>query len=645
MKKVIVISVALLSLVACSNKTDVRKVAEAVIDNAPAHLDYVHYTGSVFTQSLAEFVVQTGSRKYRAMAEGIIDDFIAGKGEERGSFISYYTGGPLVPEMVRAGYSKAAPMAAATAERMWKEQNRNRDGLMIPFWSDLAPKNGMFVDCVLAVSTYFLYEGLNEGNVEYMDFAAWTALKTYEDLYDPESGLVNQARAVRWMAEGQVTEDCWSRGNGWLSMGLAALLRDLPKDNKYRADIERVSADFYTAVLKWQGPDGLWHQEMTWHDSYPELSGSGLLLCGLGRAIEAGVIDRDTALPAFRIGIEALLRYVDADGNTGNTCSGCLAWGDGTKAAYASHSYFYNEVHSFGPVVFALTEALALGIKKVDTELGAGLEGKVPACHVRQITERKNDLAWENDRAAFRIYSTTANGKVSSGVDYWAKKCDWPVVENWYASGDYHTDRGEGCDFYTVGRRRGLGGIGIWTGDKLLVPDPYSGYKVLKESPQCISFELSYPDIKDGDVTYSLSEEIEMILGTNFYRKRITLSQPEDSNALIAVGLSGFGNAEVTREGNVLSVIEALEPKGKEDKGAEGVVLASAIVAEPALFAGFASEGDDSLILLKPLSEGSICFVGVAWNKDNRIGDPWKKWPAILKANTFESLNNQYSSL
>ena len=634
----------------CTKGTDVRAVAEKVIDRGPEYLDYGHYTGTVFTQSLAEFVGQTGSRKYRKMAEGIVDSFADGSLKGYGSFISYHTGGPIVPQMALMGYAPAEDLAKQTAARMWVEQPRNLDGVMLPPWKGIREKNGIFVDCVLAVPTYLLYSGLLEGNREdYLDYAAWMAIKTYEDLYDPASGLVNQARAVNWLEEGQRTSDCWSRGNGWLSMGLAALLKDLPRENRYRADLERVCRDFYTAVLRWQGEDGVWHQEMTFPDSYAEMSGTGLLLYGLGRAIEAGVIDRETGLPAFKRGLAGMLRYVDMAGNVGNTCSGCLAWGDGSKEAYAGHDYFCNEVHSFGPVVFALTEALALGIRRVDAELGEALEGKVPACHVRQVSERKNDVAWENDMAAFRIYSQEVKKKVSSGVDYWAKRVDYPIVEQWYSLNDkgldYHHDRGQGCDFYGVGRNRGIGGVGVWTGEELLVPEPYVECRILQDSPSKAAFELVYPPIEKDGAKYELSEKVEMVLRTPFYRKSIILRHTGSDKVMVAVGLTDFGAAEAV-ENDAACTLSLLEAIGEESQAnsPEPELIAGAVVADPLRFAGFASYGKDRLLLMEPNDDDapSVCFVGVAWNRDLRWRSLRKKWPKTLADNTFEALSEQY---
>ena len=108
-----------------------------------------------------------------------------------------------------------------------------------------------------------------EGEQEYIDYAAYMTLKTFEDLRDQKSGLVHQARAVMWMDTGKITGDCWSRGNGWGAIALAALLKDFPRENPRWPRIQALSADFFKAVAKYQDADGLWHQEMTWEDSYP----------------------------------------------------------------------------------------------------------------------------------------------------------------------------------------------------------------------------------------------------------------------------------------------------------------------------------------------------------------------------------------
>ena len=106
-------------------------------------------------------------------------------------------------------------------------------------------------------------------------------------------------------------------------------------------------------------------------------------------------------------------------------------------------------------------------------ENGQGLQ---PATEVstfsRLVPERIDDYAWENDRVAFRTYGPEAQkitesgesgGTLTSGIDAWLKRVDYPVIDKWYQNhqekaGAYHIDSGEGYDPYHVGDSRGVGG-------------------------------------------------------------------------------------------------------------------------------------------------------------------------------------------
>lgn len=62
-------------------------------------------------------------------------------------------------------------------------------------------------------------------------------------------------------------------------------------------------------------------------------------------------------------------------------------------------------------------------------------------CYSRFVPERIDDYAWENNRVAFRMYGPTAQrmvengvsgGTLSSGIDAWLKKVDYPIINKWY---------------------------------------------------------------------------------------------------------------------------------------------------------------------------------------------------------------------
>lgn len=117
-----------------------------------------------------------------------------------------------------------------------------------------------------------------------------------------------------------------------------------------------------------------------------------------------------------------------------------------------------------------------------------------PKAVVSVATTRFNDLMWENDRAAFRIYSReleAAEPPSSSGIDAWGKKVRYPFMLRQLGR-NYHADSGEGLDFYGVGTSRGAGGLGIWHDNKLWTSRNYASHRILQSGGPVASFEVSY---------------------------------------------------------------------------------------------------------------------------------------------------------
>ena len=638
MKRLFLLLPLLCVAVTCNrSETDIEATVIAVTERAPKYIDPRHYAGTVYIQALAELYRGIGDERWMRQTCELLDRFASGELRGYGSFISYECGGSAVAEMAWMGFDKYKATALEAAQRMFDTQPRNDDGVMLPPWPYLEGRNGLFIDPVFAVTPYLLYAGLAAGKQEWTDYAAWMTLKTFSDLRDHSSGLVHQARAINDLAPGQISQDCWSRGNGWGAMALAALMRDLPRDNTYYQDVCNLALSFFEAVLKYQDAEGLWHQEMTWPDSFTEISGSALLLYGLGAGIESGVLPRSWR-PAFKKGIAGLVKYIDERGNVANTCSGCLAYRDGSKEAYASHDYYCNEKHAFGPVLLALGQALRMGLKKVNTTLGASMAGKALECVVMCVEDRKADIAWENDRAAFRIYSQQVKNKVSSGVDYWAKRVDYPILASWYAKdaagGSYHEDDGEGCDFYNVGKNRGVGGIGVWTPEGLLVPEPYESFAINYSAADSLSFTVSYPAIVTKDDSIVLRQTISMKLSAYYYRASVSAETASGNGITIAAGLSTFGAPQISRDESNCS-LNITEQMGDFTMG-------SSIVAKKSCFKGFASSGSDALVLLDlPAESSADFFAGAAWSKDSRFDPFASRWPRITSEATYQTIIRQ----
>lgn len=137
----------------------------------------------------------------------------------------------------------------------------------------------------------------------------------------------------------------------------------------------------------------------------------------------------------------------------------------------------------------------------------------------RFVPERKDDFAWENDLAAYRMYGPAlAKENPSNGVDLWLKRTTELVVDSFYYNElnkgmSYHVDHGKGLDLYKVGHTLGCGGISPFVNDSLYVGKYYNSFEVLENGPLRSTFTLSYDAINAGKNTYKQTITISTVAG------------------------------------------------------------------------------------------------------------------------------------
>lgn len=151
----------------------------------------------------------------------------------------------------------------------------------------------------------------------------------------------------------------------------------------------------------------------------------------------------------------------------------------------------------------------------------------------RQFPERVDDIAWENDRVAFRCYGPALqkSGEKAWGYDIWNKRTSQLIVEDRYSgeldqdiqkaitklrkigksdladdvynSISYHVDHGNGMDCYKVGPTLGCGTDALLVNDKICYPRCYKTYEILDKGPLRFTVKLVYGTEKvDGmDIT------------------------------------------------------------------------------------------------------------------------------------------------
>lgn len=129
-------------------------------------------------------------------------------------------------------------------------------------------------------------------------------------------------------------------------------------------------------------------------------------------------------------------------------------------------------------------------------------EQKVTKVYGRFVPERKDDFAWENEYAAFRMYGPALRPEnPSNGVDLWLKKSPELVVDSFYYREHvlglpYHINYGKGLDCYKVGHTCGAGGLVVLANEKLFVGGPYDRWEILEQTPNKFVFRLEYDSLE-----------------------------------------------------------------------------------------------------------------------------------------------------
>jgi len=169
-------------------------------------------------------------------------------------------------------------------------------------------------------------------------------------------------------------------------------------------------------------------------------------------------------------------------------------------------------------------------------------------CYSRFVPERTDDYAWENNKVAFRTYGPVAQkmvedkipgGTLTSGIDAWLKRVDYPIINKWYekatnGTGTYHKDTGEGLDNFHVGDSRGVGGIAVKADEKYYFSKNFISWKTITTGPIRTSFILTYADWDAKGNKITESKLISLDYGSQLSRFEINITGTKE----IAAGLT-----------------------------------------------------------------------------------------------------------
>jgi hypothetical protein len=202
-------------------------------------------------------------------------------------------------------------------------------------------------------------------------------------------------------------------------------------------------------------------------------------------------------------------------------------------------------------------------------------------------------------------------------------------MERQLRTGEQHDDHGEGLDFYNVGTGRGIGGLGIWYDNKLWTSRNYVRPHILSAGPTVADFTVDYdPWPVDTIRTVSETRRFTLPAGTNFTRLASTIASSSGEDLIVGIGISkrpvGGGKlGEIVKD----AANARMSWWGPAD-GEKGR-MAGAVIVDPAVFAGFAEDADNYLVLIR-VTPGRpfVYYSGAAWDRggDFAARDAWNSY-------------------
>ncbi len=267
-------------------------------------------------------------------------------------------------------------------------------------------------------------------------------------------------------------------------------------------------------------------------------------------------------------------------------------------------------------------------------------------CYSRFVPERTDDYAWENNKVGFRTYGPNAQYRfennlkeatLSSGIDAWLKKVEYPIINSWYKkytekTGTYHEDTGEGLDNFHVGSSRGVGGTAVKVDSIYYISKNFIDWKIITTGPIRTSFILDYADWDANGQIISEKKHISLDYGSNLSRFEIELSGAES----IYAGLTLHEKDGEPTQNNDSGWISYWEPHDGSELGT-AVVIPNNNMISSELFDTSIKDLSNLYAQIKAVNGKVIYFAGFGWKEAEEFTskEAWENYleTFLLKTN------------
>ena len=227
----------------------------------------------------------------------------------------------------------ALPENAKPEDKVWADQGYS--------WQTRVWIDDMFMITAVQVQAFRA-----TGDRKYIDRAA-KEMVFYLDKIQLENGLFYHSPDTHF---------CWGRGNGWMAVGMAELLRNLPKDNPNR---DRIMAGYHkmmATLLKFQDAGGMWRQIINDQEAWFESSCTGMFTYAMITGVKSGWLDKKAYGAAARKGWIAVTGYLNQNDELTNVCEGTNIFN--SRQYYLDRKRIVGDLHGHAPLLWCATALL-----------------------------------------------------------------------------------------------------------------------------------------------------------------------------------------------------------------------------------------------------------------------------------------------
>ncbi len=246
--------------------------------------------------------------------------------------------------------------------------------------------------------------------------------------------------------------------------------------------------------------------------------------------------------------------------------------------------------------------------------------------YCRYVPERKDDFAWENDKIAFRMYGKALQGTSEDafGIDVWVKRTDRLVINERYKLNNYHTDNGDGLDYYSVGNTLGAGNSAPFVKDSVWYSENYQTYNILDNGPLRSTFTLFYDEWNVAGKKVNASKTISLDAGSQLNKVEVTYTF-QGNSLPVAIGIVKRKEQGVELFDRQKGIAGYWEP----EHGKDGITAVGTIVPERVVKTLSTTIQLFTVVKTKT-GKPLVYYAGAAWNKAGHFTMP-EQWFSYLK--------------